>query len=192
MAADYDESPKLDPDPKLSVSKPASPVPIRGSRSTSIASTKTSEHPDVYKAHNSRSTLVTVVPAPKQAHQPGLEALEAVSDLYKQLEDYQAEVARLREENNNLEDISAEVSRLRDESERLAQDLRTQKERNQNLEETLHTLLASLRTFSTAGKSLAPLFEVVTDALELGQEDALDNVYQIVGHEKDRLKNRKP
>jgi len=47
-------------------------------------------------------------------------------------------------------------------------------------QETLGTVIESLRSFSTAARSIMPLLDVITDAAEIEYDDAADRLDQVL------------
>lgn len=154
----------------------------------STTSTKIAEDLDatLMQARKPRSRAISVEPGPAQV--PGFEALEAVNGLYQKLRNSQNDIADLRQENAKLIE---EVRIHEEEIEGLRSELRVAKEaakKAQNKdtvdarrsEDNLRSVLASLRTFSSAACDLMPLLDVLSGAPDIQYDEETDKLFQIM------------
>lgn len=131
-------------------------------------------------------------PEPKQLHLPGFEALKAVNGLYHQLKDGQDENERLEKENR---DLNIEIQNSKKQIRDLRAELQTEQEKTKALQlarekttqaahkdaqENLHTVLDTLRNYSTAAYNLMPLLDILAGTPDIEYDEATEKLYAIM------------
>lgn len=169
-----------------------SPTRSNRGRSASTAPSTVIEDTDATptQTRSSRSTGTSI--NPKQTPLPGLEALEAVNELYIKLKDSQTELQQLQEEKETLLTLNHELdtkvsmlqSELKAEKDKLkrlnsAQNKEAEMARK-DIEQRMKVVLNSLQGFGSAALSIMPLLDVLTGAADIEYDDDTEQLYQIM------------
>ena len=173
-------------------------VSIRGRSMSTTSSTLKNEDSDVTPTHAKPMRKRTMSVQPQQAGIPGLEALEAVNELYQKLEDTQNELDGLRLENKRL---SLQEEKYRGQVENLQAEIKTEKDKVKKVQQAHHNeaaaadhsgkdrldaVIASLRSFAPAALKIMPLLDVLTDAADIEYDDATEKLFQTLKDHKEQ------
>lgn len=169
-----------------------SPARSNRGRSASTAPTTVVEDTDATPRQPKSNRSTGISADTKHAPISGLEALEAVNELYTKLKDSQAELRQLHEEKETLltlnheldAKISALQSELRAERDKLK---RTQSTHNKeaemarkDVETRLEVVIQSLQGFGAAALRIMPLLDVLTGAADIEYDDDTEKLYQVM------------